>query len=117
MTGHRDHKAVSAWATEAFHLAAPPGARLYYATVTPEWNKEIAPRLAPFNCFMEPGTPPVTPREDLAICFDLSPQLLELKLKAIAAHTSQVEGMLSALGEDFFRVGHRSEFFKLAAAK
>ncbi len=117
MTGHPDHKAVSAWTTEAFHLAATTGARLYYATMTPEWNEQIAPRFAPFNVFMEPGTPPVTPREDLAICFDLSPRLLELKLKAIEAHTSQVEGMLNALGEDFFRVGHRSEFFKLAATK
>ena len=34
-----------------------------------------------FNVFMEPGTPPVTPREDLAIEFELPPDVLELKLR------------------------------------
>jgi len=117
MTGHDDHKTVCAWTTEAFERAAPNGAALYYATMTPEWAEEFAPRFNQFNVFMEPGTPPVTPRDQLAIDFDLPPDLLDLKIRAIAAHVSQVEGMMNAFGEDVFREGNKAEFFRLASVK
>lgn len=116
MTDHPDHKAVSAWTTEAFTHGAKLGANLYYATQTPEWAEEFVPRLDKFNTF-GPGTPPITPVEELAINFQLPPDLLELKLRAIEAHVSQVEGMLEALGEDFFRAGMKSEFFRLGLSK
>lgn len=116
MTDHADHKAICAWATEAFRQSAQSGAKLYYATQTPEWAEEFVPRLAKFNTFA-PGTPPITPKEELAIDFELPPDLLELKLEAIQAHTSQVEGMLNALGDDFFRAGMKAEFFRLGLQK
>lgn len=117
MTGHDDHKTVCAWTREAFERAGPPGARLYFATMTPEWAEEFVPRFNQFNVFMERGTPPVTPRRDLAIDFDLPTDLLELKLKAIEAHVSQVEGMMNAFGRDVFREGNKAEFFRLASVK
>jgi LmbE family N-acetylglucosaminyl deacetylase len=117
MTGHPDHKAVCAWTTEAFKRAAPAGARLYYATTTPEWVAEFGPRMDQFNVFMEPGTPPVTPRDQLAIDFLLPEDLLELKLEAFEAHVSQLEGMLKTFGNDFFREGYKSEIFVLAAER
>jgi LmbE family N-acetylglucosaminyl deacetylase len=117
MTGHPDHKAVSAWTTEAFTRTAPSGARLYYATTTPEWVEEFAPRMNQFNVFMDPGTPPITPREQLAIDFLLPGDLLDLKVKAFEAHVSQLEGMLQAFGNDFFREGYKSEVFVLAAER
>jgi LmbE family N-acetylglucosaminyl deacetylase len=117
MTGHPDHKAVCAWTTEAFKRAAPAGARLFYATTTPEWVAEFAPRFDKFNVFMEPGTPPVTPRDQLAIDFLLPDDLLELKLEAFEAHVSQLEAMLKAFGNDFFREGYKSETFVLAAER
>jgi len=117
MTGHPDHKAVSAWTTEAFARAAPSGARLYHATTTPEWVEEFAPRMSQFNVFMEPGTPPVTPRDQLAIDFQLPTELLELKVKAFEAHVSQLEGMMNTFGNDFFREGYKSEVFVLAAER
>ena len=49
--------------------------------------------------------------------FPLTPELLELKLRAIEAHVSQVEGMLNAFGQDFFREAHKEEFFRLVAKK
>lgn len=116
MTGHSDHKAVSAWTTEAFRKVAKPGAKLYYATQTQEWADEFVPRLNKFGTF-GPDTPPITSKEELAIDFELGPELLELKLEAIQAHTSQVEGMLKAFGEDFFRAGMKAEFFRLGATK
>jgi LmbE family N-acetylglucosaminyl deacetylase len=116
MTDHADHKAVCAWTTEAFGLAAKQGAKLYYATTTPEWVEDFAPRFAKFNVFA-PGFPPVTKPEDLAIGFDLPPDLLQLKLEAIGCHVSQVEYMLRYFGEDFFREAHKQEAFSLAGQK
>ncbi len=115
MTGHADHKTVCAWTTEAFAVAAPPGARLYYATGTPEWADEYVPKLNAFNVFMEPGTPPITAVQDLAVNFELPEDVLELKLAAIQEHVSQVQGMVQAFGADFFRSGMRAETFRLGA--
>jgi len=70
-----------------------------------------------FNVFMEPGTPPVTPEDELAIHFELPADVLDLKLKAIEAHVSQVEGMLNAFGQDYFRRANKAEFFRLAWVK
>ena len=116
MTGHPDHKAVSAWTTGAFRLVAKPGARLYYATTTPDWAKEFVPRFNKFNVF-EAGLPPVTDPKDLAINYELPPDLLQLKLRAIEEHVSQVEYMLRYFGEDFFREAHKMEAFRLAEQK
>ena len=117
MTDHPDHKATCAWATEAFERAAKSGAKLYYATMTPEWAERFVPVMNRFNVFMSPDTPPIAPRDELAIVFELPPDVLEQKLKAIEAHTSQVEGMLNAFGQDFFREAHKEEYFRLAAKK
>ena len=117
MTGHPDHKTVSAWTGAAFQRAAPAGARLYHATQTPEWAAEFVPEMNRFNVFMDPGTPPETAREDLDLLFELPPDILEQKLRAIEAHTSQVEGMLSAFGQDFFRRAMREEYFVLAGER
>ena len=115
MTGHADHKSVSAWTGEAFAAAAPPKARLFHATQTPEWAETFVPVMNRFNVFMEPGTPPVTPREQLAIDYALPPDILELKLRAIEAHVSQVEGMLDAFGRTYFHDAMKEEYFRLIA--
>lgn len=116
MTGHPDHIAVCAWTTEAFERAAPPGARLFYATMTPEMADVLEPALAPYDVFFA-GPPPRTPREELGIYFELSPELLDLKYEAIRAQVSQSEGLLSALGRGFFDVSNKEETFALAAEK
>ena len=116
MTGHLGHICVSDWTTDAFAKAAPAGSNLYYACQSETWAAEILPRLQPFAAF-RPGTPPVIAAADLAIAYHLDPELMELKLRAIHEHTSQVEGMLDALGDDFFRVGARSECFQLGMTK
>jgi LmbE family N-acetylglucosaminyl deacetylase len=116
MTGHEDHRAVSAWTTAAFERSAREGARLYYATTTPDWAERMRDRMQRFDVFQE-GTPPITPRDELALEFPLDPALMERKLAAIEAHESQVEGMLNAFGRDFFREAYAEEFFRLGAVK
>jgi LmbE family N-acetylglucosaminyl deacetylase len=117
MTGHDDHRSVCAWTTEAFHAVAPAGATLLYATQTPAWAAEFVDEMNRFNVFMEPGTPPVTPVAELAVDFELSPELLELKLAAIMEQVSQVEGMMQAFGPDFYRRAMKAEFFRSGATK
>ena len=116
MTGHEGHKSVCRWATDAFHDVAPAGARLFYATQTPEFAAEWLPKLEPFDMFL-PGSPPITPREELAISFALPPDILERKVKAIEAHESQIEGLLEVFGEEGFKAFMAEEFFRLAAVK
>jgi LmbE family N-acetylglucosaminyl deacetylase len=116
MTDHEGHKSVSRWATEGFQQVAKAGAKIFYATTTPDWAERWVPVYNRFNVF-RPGTPPVTPREELGIEYDLPPDILELKLRAIQEHVSQVEGMVQAFGENIFREAMRGEYFRLPAVK
>jgi LmbE family N-acetylglucosaminyl deacetylase len=115
MTGHEGHKSVCRWTTDAFHAAAPDGARLYYATATPDWVERWNAQLEPFRIFL-PGYPVTTPREELAISFELPPPLLDRKFEAIQAHESQVEGLVQVFG-DRMREWMAEETFRLAAVK
>ena len=99
MTGHEAHKSVSRWATDAVREVGTPNARVLYACVTPEWADEFLPVWEPFNVFL-PGTPAVVPREELAVHFELPPDILETKVRAINAHVSQIESILAAVGDD-----------------
>ncbi|MCA1840500.1 MAG: PIG-L deacetylase family protein [Actinomycetota bacterium] len=114
-TGHPDHKAVSRWATEAFRLAAPLGSRLYHAAITQAWVDKYLEKINEFDVF--PNGAPVTAVEDLAIDFTLPDELNDLKVKALKAHLSQVEGMIQSWGTEFMYQGNRDEVFRLAEHK
>jgi LmbE family N-acetylglucosaminyl deacetylase len=116
MTGHAAHKDVCRWATDAFHEVAPAGARLLYATYVPDVADEWVPKLEPFGIF-RPGTPPVTPRGELGIEYELPDDVVDLKLAAISAHESQVEALLEVFGPDGFKQVMAGEYFRLAAEK
>lgn len=115
MTGHEGHKSVCRWTTEAFAAVAKAGARLCYATYTPEWAARWLDSLQPFDIF-RPGTPPVTPRDELAIAYALPPEIVGLKLEAIRAHVSQVEALVHVFG-DGLRDFMTEEYFRLGAVK
>lgn len=116
MTGHPDHKVVCAWATKAFEKTGPPGSKLYYATTTPEWSDKYVGVYQRFDIF-QPGTPPMTPKENLAIYYELPEDLLDLKMSAIDAHLSQIYYMRQSFGEDFLRESNAEEFFVLAGVR
>ena len=116
MTGHAAHKDVSGWATSALRDAGKPGSRVLYATVTPEWASEFLPVWEPFDVF-RPGTPPVTPREELAVYYELPEEILALKVDAINAHVSQVEAILEAVGPDVWWKDMSTEMFRLGEVK
>lgn len=117
MTGHSDHKTVSGWTDEAFERAAPAGSRLYHAAVTERWCEINLARLRELGAFYEGSEPPVVAEEDLAVDYELPPDLLELKWKALVAQTSQTEGLIAALGKKNTQSINSSEYFVLAASK
>jgi LmbE family N-acetylglucosaminyl deacetylase len=116
MTDHAAHKDVSAWATQALRDAGRPGSRVLYATVTPEWAAEFVPIWEPFNVF-RPGTPPITPRQELAVYLELGGDLLEQKVNAINAHVSQVEAIVEAVGPQVWWREMSFEAFRLGEEK
>jgi len=116
MTGHEAHKSVSRWATEAVREAGKPGSRVLYACVTPEWADEFLPIWEPFNVF-RPGTPPITPKDDLAIDYTLPEDLNQLKVQAINAHVSQVEAIVEAVGAETWWRQMSWEAFRLGEVK
>lgn len=116
MTGHVGHMSVSRWATEAFDAVAKPGAQLHYATMTPWYVEEFAEIFEPLNIF-RPGTPPVTPPDQLSIDLALQSDLLERKWSSIMQHISQVQYIFDAVGEDIFKQEMSHEWFRLAAVK
>ncbi len=114
MTDHAAHKDVSRWATQALHEAGKAGSKVHYATVTPEWAQEFLPIWEPFDVF-RPGTPPVTPGEELSIDYRLPPEINDLKVKAILEHASQVGAIFEAVGEDVWWRQMSTEAFRLGA--
>jgi LmbE family N-acetylglucosaminyl deacetylase len=115
MTGHTDHQTTCAWATEAFRRVGAPGARLLYATKTPEFIELWLPYLPP-DVMMDPNAQiPSTPASELAIDVDLRDDLLALKMTALRAQASQITPLLEEFDEDVFRAFCRWEFFRLAA--
>ncbi len=111
LTGHTDHRAVSAWATAA-RAAARPQADLWYATVTSEFHD----RWADVNTaarFFYPNQPDV-PRasvSDLVHHAVLPDDLLDLKMAALAAHTTQTARLIELVGMSTYREWWRTESF------
>lgn len=116
MTGHEAHKSVSRWATNALREAGTPGSRVLYACVTPEWAEEFLPVWEPFNVFL-PGTPRVVPKEELAVLYELPPDILETKVNAINAHVSQIESILGAVGDEVWWKEMSLEAFRTGEVK
>ena len=112
MTDHAAHKDISAWATQALLEAGKSGSKVHYAAVTQEWADEFLPIWEPFNVF-RPGTPVVTPQEDLSIDYRLPPEINALKVKAILEHVSQVGGIFEAVGEEVWWRQMSTETFRL----
>jgi LmbE family N-acetylglucosaminyl deacetylase len=116
MTSHEAHKTVCGWSTRALREAGKPGSRVLYATVTPDWAEEFLPVWEPFDVF-KPGTPSVTPPEDLVIDYRLPPEINELKVRAILEHVSQVRSIFEAVGEEVWWRQMSREMFKLGEVR
>ena len=114
MTGHADHQAVSRWTTRAWEASGRP-CRLWYATRTIEHR--IRWRGVDEGLGIRMGDAPRVgvPRSDLALELVIDGELGDRKQRAIRAHASQAERLVTTLGEDRFRAWTGNEWFVDAA--
>jgi LmbE family N-acetylglucosaminyl deacetylase len=106
MTGHPDHRAVSAWVAAA--TLGP--ARVLHSTTTAAFADEFADLHAELGVFGD-RLPVRTPDDDVAVEVLLDDDLADLKLAALRAHASQVQPIIDAIGADGLRNWWRAERF------
>jgi LmbE family N-acetylglucosaminyl deacetylase len=109
MTGHPDHRAVSAWVTAAW--SARQRGRLWYATLTPAFHQRWGDLNRTMSIFPAGSTPPETAATALALEIHCDGDLLERKLRALRNHASQVEPLVAAVGAETFAQWWADEAF------
>jgi LmbE family N-acetylglucosaminyl deacetylase len=114
MTGHLDHRAVSAWTTEAWR-ASDSKAELWYATVTPAFHAEWGTVNDQIGLWSDQPEPPSTDHTDLRHTVELTDSQLDAKMAALGAHASQTEPLLELMGADAYRRWWATESFRAAA--
>ena len=112
MTGHSDHKAVSAWTTRAWADAGRP-CRLLHATQPVGYAERMEEIDRRFSIFFA-GKPPETPDDEMAVRFELPPDLLDRKVVALRAQASQTALLIGELGVEAFGVWMSTEHFVAA---
>jgi LmbE family N-acetylglucosaminyl deacetylase len=108
MTGHPDHRAISAWTTEAWRRTGRRG-DLWHATLTPEFHREWGELNAEVGLWTT--TPPVTPEAELSASVRLGGSLLRRKHRALRAHASQTRALEDLVGSDRYRSWWATENF------
>ena len=116
MTGHTDHRAVSAWTTTAWE-ATGRRARLYYATLVPEFHDEWDELNRRLSIWAEGWIPPSTPSTEVALDLACDGGLLDRKLRALTAHASQTAGLIAIVGEATYARWWACESFVEASAQ
>ncbi|MGY1617966.1 PIG-L deacetylase family protein [Geodermatophilus sp. SYSU D00691] len=105
VTGHADHRAVSAWTTAA--VGGTP-ARLWHTALTAEWLARWGGLCAETDVWMTGPPEPVADPDHEAV---LSGRLLDRKMAALVAHRSQTAGLIARVGMDVYRQWWRTETF------
>ncbi len=113
MTGHEDHRTVSAWATAAWRETGRRS-RLWYATLTPAFHRTWGRLNDEVGLWFEGARPPETRQSDLAAQIVCDDALARQKYAALRAHASQTGGLVAMVGEDRFRHWWAVESFAAA---
>ena len=113
ITGHPDHRTVSAWTGAAFARAAPRGARLLHAAVPAGHARRWAGLHARFGVYAE-GFPVVCPDDRVALDLRLDDATAARKVAALRAQSSQTDGLVAALGLPTYTEWVRGECFVAA---
>jgi LmbE family N-acetylglucosaminyl deacetylase len=113
LTGHEDHQAVSRWTTAARAFAAAD-ADLLYATTTAEHADRWQPLHDRLRVYLAPGLPLRRTPDQLALELRLDTELVERKVAALQAQTSQTAHLIQQLGTDRFRAWVAVESFVAA---
>ncbi|HXV94367.1 MAG TPA: PIG-L family deacetylase [Pseudonocardia sp.] len=114
MTGHSDHRAVSSWTSRALDRCAGAATRVLHATLSEAWVGRFGHLVEP----MDDGADvfPVVPAAELAVDLGLPTALLDRKVAALRAQTSQTAPLERALGAQTYRAFVAHELFRPAPA-
>jgi LmbE family N-acetylglucosaminyl deacetylase len=110
LTGHRDHRVVCAWVTEAFRRVRD--AELLYATIPAELATDIEQDDRITLCAQPAGSAASIQVHQIALVCELSDVELDRKRRALARHDSQTREVAAVMGEDTFRRRWRTEWFR-----
>ncbi len=105
MTGHADHIAVGDWAERAAATVMEDRCRVLAATKTHEWADVFAAVNA------EVFTPPRTPIDELALEVHLTGDLLDRKIRGLAAQPSQTALLAAWMGPASYRAWVADEYW------
>jgi LmbE family N-acetylglucosaminyl deacetylase len=97
LTGHDDHRTVSAWVGAAFDRCAPRGTRLLHATLARRRESRWGALTESLGIY-PPGLPVLTPDERLAVDLVLDRDTAQRKYRALAAQTTQTAGLIGLMG-------------------
>ena len=98
-TGHPDHIAVHHWTVEAVRRTGI--GTLHVVANTPEFLEEHLDRFVAIGAIV--GEPPTAWTDPLSIDLVLPEDLLERKMAALAAQTSQTELLRAIVGDEWYR--------------
>lgn len=102
-TGHPDHITVSNWARAAAARRSKPPKVYFAANLLGVYNRYLAELDRRLNIFFNLEKPCPVPEADCDFVFELTPELCELKFRALAAMPSQTERMIKTAGEEKLR--------------
>jgi len=114
ITGHRDHRAVSAWTDRALQRV-PTAARLLHAAVTERWVRAFGEFVEPMDDAGDAFVP--CPEEELVVDLELDGDLLDRKVAALRAQATQTAGLEAATGARRYRASVAGEYFRPAAGR
>jgi LmbE family N-acetylglucosaminyl deacetylase len=114
ITGHPDHRTVSAW-TGAAVARTTPHTRLLHAAVPAGHARRWAWLHERFGVYEE-GYPVVCPVDRVALHLRLDDAVAARKVAALRAQASQTDGLVAALGVPAYTEWVREECFVAAAA-
>jgi LmbE family N-acetylglucosaminyl deacetylase len=110
ITGHRDHRVVSAWVTEAWRRVG--NTELLYATVPTELVTDIDQDDGIALCAPPADGPAGVPAAQIALVCELSGGELDRKRRALVRHDSQIREVAALVGEETYRQGLQTEWFR-----
>ncbi|MGZ4650882.1 MAG: PIG-L deacetylase family protein, partial [Kineosporiaceae bacterium] len=113
MTGHADHRTVSAWVTHAWRSTGRR-ARLWYATVTPGFHADWGVVNDTVGFWFDPTDVPCTPDDEIVHAVRCDGDLADRKFAGLHAHASQTHPLIALLGEETYRAWWATEWSRSA---
>jgi LmbE family N-acetylglucosaminyl deacetylase len=116
LTGHRDHRAVSAWTDHALRRSAAgrraPAVRVLHAATTEDWLRRFSDHAQPMDG-SDDAFPPCPPGL-LAVDLELTGSTLDRKVAALRAQATQTATLERVVGPDLYRSAVAGEYFRPA---